>query len=68
MHCVNDAAGQTSLERNRVVDTWRTIALHVVVLGHWLAASVWTTPGGDTIIMNTLDWIPTPGGSPASSR
>ena len=44
--------------RNRVVDTWRVIALLAVVFGHWLAASVWVDPDGDVIVMNTLEWIP----------
>ena len=44
--------------RNRVVDTWRVIALAAVVFGHWLAASIWVTPEGDRVVGNTLEWIP----------
>jgi len=55
---VDEAVDRTPPERNRVVDTWRVIALLVVVFGHWLAASVWVDEQGDAIVMNTLEWIP----------
>jgi hypothetical protein len=55
---VDRAVENTPVARNRVVDTWRVIALAVVVLGHWLSASVWIRPDGDVVIMNTLEWIP----------
>jgi surface polysaccharide O-acyltransferase-like enzyme len=58
MRGVDKAVDATPTQRNRVVDTWRVIALLVVVFGHWLAASVWVDPGGDTVVMNTLEWIP----------
>ena len=55
---VRRAVEETPPTRNRVVDVWRVIALLVVVFGHWLAASIWVTPDGDTLTMNTLEWIP----------
>ena len=55
---VSEAAEHTPAHRNRVVDTWRVIALLVVVFGHWLAASIWVRPDGETVVMNTLEWIP----------
>jgi len=55
---VDRAVEHTPATRNRVVDTWRVIALTVVVFGHWLSASVWVTPDGDQVVMNTLEWIP----------
>ena len=55
---VNEAAEHTPAHRNRVVDTWRVIALLVVVFGHWLAASIWVRPDGEIVVMNTLEWIP----------
>jgi len=55
---VDRAVDNTPAERNRVVDTWRVIALAVVVLGHWLAASIWIQPDGTATVMNTLQWIP----------
>ena len=55
---VDRAVDLTPPTRNRTADTWRVIALLAVVYGHWLAASVWVTPDGDTIVMNTLEWIP----------
>ncbi len=48
---VNLAAEYTPTERNRVVDAWRVFALMVVVLGHWLAASIWIQPNG------TVAWM-----------
>lgn len=47
----------TPSSRNRVVDTWRVIALAAVVFGHWLAASIWVDPDGNQVIGNTLEWI-----------
>ena len=58
MSGVDRAVDNTPADRNRVVDTWRVIALTVVVLGHWLSASVWIQSDGDVIVMNTLEWIP----------
>ncbi|MCL1600732.1 MAG: acyltransferase [Actinomycetia bacterium] len=58
MSGVDKAVDSTPADRNRVVDTWRVIALAVVVLGHWLSASVWIQSDGDVIVMNTLEWIP----------
>jgi hypothetical protein len=55
---VDKAVTNTPADRNRVVDTWRVIALTVVVLGHWLSASVWIQTDGDVTVMNTLEWIP----------
>ena len=55
---VDKAVANTPADRNRVVDTWRVIALTVVVLGHWLSASVWIQSDGDVTVMNTLEWIP----------
>jgi len=55
---VDTAVERTPDERNRVVDTWRVLALTVVVLGHWLAASIWIQPDGTVNVMNTLEWIP----------
>jgi surface polysaccharide O-acyltransferase-like enzyme len=55
---VDEAVARTPADRNRVVDTWRVVALMVVVFGHWLAASVWVSPDGDIVVMNTLEWIP----------
>jgi hypothetical protein len=55
---VDRAADHTPAARNRVVDTWRVIALGVVVLGHWLSASIWIQPDGTVTVMNTLEWIP----------
>jgi len=58
MSGVDKAVDNTPADRNRVVDTWRVIALAVVVLGHWLSASVWIQSDGEVIVMNTLEWIP----------
>lgn len=55
---VDRAVDATPPERNRVVDTWRVIALTLVVFGHWLAASVWVDASGEAVVMNTLEWIP----------
>lgn len=55
---VDKAVELTPPSRNRVVDTWRVIALLVVVFGHWLAASIWVEPDGTLTVMNTLEWIP----------
>lgn len=55
---VDKAVDLTPGSRNRVVDTWRVIALLVVVFGHWLAASIWVEPDGTLTVMNTLEWIP----------
>ena len=55
---VDKAVEHTPSDRNRVVDAWRVLALTVVVLGHWLAASIWIQPDGTATVMNTLEWIP----------
>ncbi|MCL1595676.1 MAG: acyltransferase [Actinomycetia bacterium] len=55
---VDRAVEATPSHRNRVVDTWRVIALIVVVFGHWLAASVWVRTDGTVEVLNTLEWIP----------
>ena len=51
-------ADSTPASRNRVVDTVRAVAIIVVVLGHWLAASIWLRADGDIQLMNSLEWIP----------
>lgn len=51
-------AEKTPANRNRIVDFWRATAILVVVFGHWLAASIWLTPGGDIRLMNSLEWVP----------
>ncbi|MCP3997761.1 MAG: acyltransferase [bacterium] len=51
-------AAATPPERNRVVDFWRAAAILTVVFGHWLAASIWLTPGGETKLLNSLEWVP----------
>lgn len=51
-------AQETPPERNRVVDFWRAVAICVVVLGHWLAASIWLQPDGEIALLNSLQWIP----------
>lgn len=58
MRGVDRAVDATPKSRNRVVDTWRVIALLAVVFGHWLAASVWVEPDGTVTVLNTLEWIP----------
>ena len=55
---VDEAVALTPPDRNRVVDTWRVMALVIVVFGHWLAASVWIQPNGAVTVVNTLEWIP----------
>jgi peptidoglycan/LPS O-acetylase OafA/YrhL len=51
-------ADQTPAARNRVIDLWRAVAIAVVVLGHWLAASIWRQPDGEIALLNSLQWIP----------
>lgn len=51
-------AADTPPTRNRLVDFWRAIAILVVVFGHWMAASIWLQPGGDIVLLNSLEWIP----------
>lgn len=51
-------AQDTPPERNRVVDFWRAAAICVVVLGHWMAASIWLQPDGEIALLNSLQWIP----------
>jgi hypothetical protein len=58
MRGVDQAVEHTPPERNRAADAWRVIALLVVVIGHWLAASVWVQADGNVLVLNTLEWIP----------
>lgn len=58
MRAVDQAVEHTPSDRNRVVDTWRVVALVIVVFGHWLAASIWVEPDGTLTVLNTLEWIP----------
>jgi surface polysaccharide O-acyltransferase-like enzyme len=51
-------AQKTPETRNRVIDFWRVVAILVVVLGHWLAASIWLMPDGEIALLNSLEWIP----------
>lgn len=51
-------AAATPAHRNRVVDFWRVIAIAVVVIGHWLAASIWLQPNDEIALLNSLEWIP----------
>lgn len=51
-------ADETPPTRNRVVDVWRAVAILVVVLGHWLAASIWRMPDGEIALLNSLEWVP----------
>lgn len=53
-----DLAQQTPPTRNRIVDFWRVAAIGVVVVGHWLAASIWKQPDGEIALLNSLEWIP----------
>lgn len=55
---VDRAVDATPATRNRAADTWRVIALLVVVFGHWLSASVWVEPDGSVTVLNSLEWIP----------
>ena len=56
-HMVKVAAA-TPPSRNRVVDFWRAVAIGVVVLGHWVAASIWLQPDDEIALLNALQWIP----------
>ena len=51
-------AEETPASRNRIIDFWRVVAICVVVLGHWLAASIWRQPDGEIALLNSLQWIP----------
>ena len=51
-------AESTPDSRNRIVDFWRVIAIGFVVLGHWLAASIWVQSNGEIALLNSLQWIP----------
>jgi surface polysaccharide O-acyltransferase-like enzyme len=53
-----ELAAATPASRNRVVDLWRVVAICCVVLGHWLAASIWVRPDGGIDLLNALEWIP----------
>jgi hypothetical protein len=58
LHRTADIAAETPPQRNRIIDFWRAVAICVVVLGHWLAASIWLRPDGEISLMNSLQWIP----------
>jgi hypothetical protein len=51
-------ADRTPPDRNRVVDLWRAAAVIGVMLGHWLAASLWLRPDDTIALLNSLQWIP----------
>ncbi len=51
-------AAATPPTRNRVVDFWRVVAILVVVVGHWLAASIWLQDNDEISLLNSLEWIP----------
>ncbi len=51
-------AEETPATRNRVIDLWRVVAILVVVVGHWLGASIWRKPDGEIVLLNSLEWIP----------
>ena len=51
MRGVDQAVEHTPPERNRAADAWRVIALLVVVIGHWLAASVWVQADGNVLVL-----------------
>ena len=53
-----DLAKRTPENRNRIVDFWRVVAIGVVVVGHWLAASIWKQPDGEIALLNSLEWVP----------
>lgn len=56
---VRDAARQTPAERDRVIDFVRSASLVVVVLGHWLMASVTVIDAGvrGTSALAELPWL-----------
>lgn len=58
LHRTAQIAAETPPQRNRIIDFWRAVAICVVVLGHWLAASIWLQPDGEIALMNSLQWIP----------
>jgi len=58
MQGVDAAVANTPRHRNRVVDSWRVIALFFVVFGHWISASIWVLDDGTIRALNTLQWIP----------
>ncbi len=51
-------AESTPVDRNRIVDFWRALAILVVAMGHWLAASIWLQPDGEIALLNSLEWVP----------
>lgn len=53
-----ERAAATPPARNRIVDFWRALAIVMVFLGHWLAASIWLRPDGEIVLINSLEWIP----------
>jgi hypothetical protein len=53
-----DLAQRTPETRNRIVDFWRVVAIGVVVIGHWMAASIWKQPDGEIALLNSLEWVP----------
>lgn len=48
-------AERTPADRDRLVDALRVLALCVVVVGHWLMATIWIQPDGDVTISNALE-------------
>ena len=58
LHRTGRIAAETPPRRNRIIDFWRAVAICIVVLGHWLAASIWLRPDGEIALMNSLQWIP----------
>ena len=52
------AADATPIDRNRIVDLWRVVAIVVVVLGHWTVAAIWVKPDGDVALLSALEWVP----------
>ncbi len=51
-------ADATPASRNRAVDFWRAAAIVVVVIGHWMAASIWKQPDDEIALLNSLEWVP----------
>jgi len=51
-------AAATPSSRNRVVDSWRVLAILLVVCGHWLAVSIWVKPDDSRHFLNSLEWVP----------
>ena len=51
-------AGQTTSERNRVVDLMRVVSILIVITGHWLMAAVVIEDGSIAVenVLNTIPW------------